>query len=99
MKSILALIIIFGSSISFGQVKISSESQFNFRRIATFYQKNIPTEQNISENFSKLPIYKVNGEYCLSTVAKVNSSFKKEDLKNIYQEIGHTNYYLWRSKI
>ena len=82
MKSILALIIIFGSSISFGQVKISSESQFSFRRIATFYQKNVPTEQNILDNFSKLPIYKVNGEYCLSTVAKVNSSFKKEDLKN-----------------
>jgi subtilisin family serine protease len=61
---------------------MSSETAYNFERIASFYQKHIPTKQNIIENFPKQPIYKVNNKFCISTVAKVNSNFKIENLNN-----------------
>lgn len=63
------------------QTKKSYETINYFNEIEN---SNLP--ENISSewveaNFPSLPIYKVYNQYCISTVASVNASFSKSDLK------------------
>lgn len=83
MKNTILITILFVNFYSmFGQVNLSSETRHNLEEIASFYRKYTPTTKNIKKHFEKLPIYKVRGEFCLSTVSKVTSSFSKSDLNN-----------------
>lgn len=80
MKFFLSFILLTSFSFSFSQIKINSESQENINRLI-IQGKNIPSEK-LKKHNPLLPIYKVNGQLCLSTIAKVSRSFKESDLND-----------------
>lgn len=74
------------------QTQKSYETQNNFSLIEKTELPDIISSEWLVANFPSLPIYKVYGEYCLSTVASVNSNFSKSDLKGkciLGSEIGN----------
>ncbi|MEN8928099.1 MAG: S8 family serine peptidase, partial [Flavobacteriales bacterium] len=80
MKSTLTLLLSVITVFSFSQIRINSESQENINRLIS--QSKEKTELELKVNNPLLPIYKVNGELCLSTLAKVNSNFSENDLND-----------------
>jgi minor extracellular serine protease Vpr len=81
MKSIFSFIFVSILIIShnFAQTKMSAETIHLLEEIAQTPKENSLTQDWITTHFPKLPIYKVNGEFCLSTVLSVAPNFKKED--------------------
>ncbi len=72
-------------SVSFSaQTKMSSETKQYFKKIETTFANQDISQDKIATEFPNLPIYKVNGEFCISTVAKVDANFKKEAIKDNY---------------
>mgnify|MGYP000285958908 CR=1 FL=1 len=80
MKSLLSIVFIFLTIGSFSQIRINSESQENINRLISQSKNNKGLE--LKTNNPLLPIYKVNGELCLSTMAKVSRSFTAGDLND-----------------
>ncbi len=78
MRILLPLILI--SSFSFSQMRINSESQENINRLISQSKESTLTE--LKNNNPLLPIYRVNGELCLSTLAKVTANFTENDLND-----------------
>jgi subtilisin family serine protease len=82
MKSLFTLlsITLFAFSFGYTQTKMSAETLQKVKEIAQSPKEPIITQEWITTHFPKLPIYKVNGEFCLSTVMRVTTDFKKEDV-------------------
>jgi subtilisin family serine protease len=68
------------TSLSFSQIRINSESQENINRI--LFQAKEKISLQIKKDNPLLPIYKVRGELCLSTIAKVTNGFSANDLND-----------------
>ena len=81
MKNILFTLTFSLSFIAFSQTKQSSKTKQQFQFLSSKIENQIITKNWVKLNLSKFPIYKVNGEFCLSTVAKANNNFTKEDLQ------------------
>ena len=84
MKNILFILLFTLPFSLFSQTKMSSETQQQFNFLNSKLENQKLSTNWIKENLSKLPIYKVNGEFCLSTITKVNSNFTEEDLQGKY---------------
>lgn len=86
MRILLSFYFILFVNIVFSQTKLSHQTNQYFKEI-NFKLKGISTleidEKWLKKHLPKLPIYKVNGEYCLSTIAKTNSNFSNL-INNIY---------------
>jgi minor extracellular serine protease Vpr len=67
----------------FGQMVTSSETEYQFSRIAQAIKGNSPDPEWIQTYVPDLPIYLVNGEYCLSLIAKVEKGYSPRDLTGI----------------
>ena len=80
MKSIFTLLLSVMTLFSFSQIRINSESQENINRLISESKGN--TDSELKARNPLLPIYKVNGELCLSTLAKVNRNFTMADLSD-----------------
>lgn len=80
MKLIFTLFLSAVFTFSFSQIRINSESQENINRLIV--QSKIKNIIELKKDNPLLPIYKVNGELCLSTLAKVNSKFSITDLSD-----------------
>ena len=78
MKSILTLFVVVLSLGSYSQIRINSESQHQINRLIS--QSKTKTHRALKSDNPLLPIYRVNGTLCLSTIAKVNSQFTPADL-------------------
>ena len=82
MKKYIVLVLIslaVFSSLS-AQTFLSSGTRHQFQRIAGAVKGISPDREWIGQNLGNLPIYLVNGEYCLSTVARVDPQFSARDL-------------------
>ena len=62
------------------QIRINSESHENIQRLIS--QSKEKTHLELKSDNPLLPIYKVNGELCLSTLAKVSPNFNVSDLND-----------------
>ena len=80
MKSFLPLLFILISMSGISQIRINSESHENIQRLIS--QSKEKTHLELKSDNPLLPIYKVNGELCLSTLAKVSPNFNVSDLMN-----------------
>lgn len=80
MKVILTLFFTTLVAFSFSQTRINSESRENIDRL--IFQIKEKTAEEIKKTNPLLPIYKVNGELCLSTLAKVSVNFSTSDLND-----------------
>jgi minor extracellular serine protease Vpr len=78
MKPIFTFLLIVIAVSSFSQTRINSESQENINRLISQSKRSGLIE--LKTNNPLLPIYKVNGEFCLSTLAKVSKNFTASDL-------------------
>jgi minor extracellular serine protease Vpr len=82
MKYLFLVFILHLTLISFAQV-MSSETKKWLQEIEISKNEGDLTHEWVNHHFPTLPIYKVNGEFCLSMVAKVSSNFNKENLAGI----------------
>lgn len=80
MKSALTLFFSLATLLSISQIRINSESKENINRI--LLHAKTKTSIQIDKDNPLLPIYKVNGKLCLSTLAKVNRNFTENDLND-----------------
>ena len=80
MKSTLTFLFLLATVLSFSQIRINSESQENIDRIV--FQSKEKTNIQIKKGNPLLPIYKVHGELCLSTIGKVTNSFSVNNLND-----------------
>jgi|TARA_B110000208_G_scaffold152129_1_gene183878 subtilisin family serine protease len=80
MKSFLPLLFILISMSGISQIRINSESHENIQRLIS--QSKEKTHLELKSDNPLLPIYKVNGELCLSTLAKVSPNFNVSDLND-----------------
>ena len=80
MKSILTFLFLLATVLSFSQIRINSESQENIDRIV--FQSKEKTNIQIKKGNPLLPIYKVHGELCLSTIGKVTNGFSVNNLND-----------------
>jgi len=80
MKTILALILTSLTCLSFSQIRVNSESQEQISRLIS--QSKIHSTYELKSKNPLLPIYEVNGEMCLSTLAKVTRNFTASDLND-----------------
>lgn len=78
MKLFTFLFAVLLTSLAFGQTRLSSSTQHSFQQIEEWMKKESPHEVKVQ--FPTLPIYKVNGILCLSTVARCDANFSSSSL-------------------
>lgn len=79
-------VLIFSSFIALSlsaQLNMDSRSQQVVNELTTVIYPDVITQDWLVKNLPTFPIYKVNGEFCLSMIAEKASNFTDEDLNNL----------------
>ncbi|MFT5602817.1 MAG: hypothetical protein ACI9N1_003078, partial [Flavobacteriales bacterium] len=79
-------VLIFSSFIALSlsaQLHMDSRSQQVVNELTTVIYPDVITQDWLVKNLPTFPIYKVNGEFCLSMIAEKASNFTDEDLNNL----------------
>jgi minor extracellular serine protease Vpr len=66
-----------------GQMRMSSETRRYFTRVVEMVEGITPDKEWVIQQLPDLPVYAVNGEYCLSVVALADQGFSVRDLEGI----------------
>jgi subtilisin family serine protease len=77
MKTIITLLFVILSFQITAQVAMSSQTLHELKRIEQVFEEQQISKHLIETELSNLPIYKVNGQYCISALLRVEPSFNK----------------------
>ena len=80
MKYFLLALVVSIPFFGFSQTTKSAATIQKFKQISQIVKSNTIDKELISSKLSKYPIYKVNGIYCLSTVARVENDFSAKGI-------------------